>query len=133
HVGDGFDVAILTGANDLLRVAADRGGDEHAVAPDDRAGDGDAVHGRFPRDVLAGRRVPLDGGGLAVGNARRVGAAEGGPVLCRDDGTGGNERDRECEAAHDYFPSTRVKTVGGPPAWVSVKPVTLSPSTLNEI
>ncbi len=65
-------------------IAADRGRDEHAVAPDDRARDRDAGDRRLPRDVLAGRRVPLHGRRRAVGDARGVRAAEGGPVLRRE-------------------------------------------------
>ncbi len=48
------------------------GGEEHAVAPDDRAGVAEAGDRRLPADVRAGLHVPGDRRVLAVGDAGRV-------------------------------------------------------------
>src|SRR4029079_19707223 len=130
-VGDRLDVAVLAGADALLGIAADRGGDEDAVAPDDRARHGDAVHRRLPRDVLTRRRLPLHRGRLAVGDARGIGAAERWPVLSRRGRAGGDDRERKAESTPHCFPSTRVEAAGGVASRASAKPVTLSPSTCN--
>src|SRR5262249_12697055 len=80
-VADRFDVAVEARPDALRGIAADGGRDEHAIAPDDWTRHRDAGDRRLPCDVLAGGRVPLQRGRLAVGDARRVGAAERRPVL----------------------------------------------------
>src|SRR5205823_515815 len=58
-VVDGADVAVVADADLRVRLAAaDRRGDEHPVAPDDRAGVAEAGDRRLPADAVAGLAVP---------------------------------------------------------------------------
>src|SRR5690242_9210458 len=133
RVGDWFDVAVLAGANTLRRVTADGGGDEHAIAPDDRARHRHPADRRLPCDAFAVGDVPFHGRGLTVGHARRLVPPELRPVLGRQGGAGEHDSERCEKPAHDYFPSTREYVTGCPPPCVRANPVTLSPSTWNVI
>src|SRR5262249_17436962 len=75
-----IDVAVEARPEFGLRVAADGGGDEEAVAPDDRAGMPQAGGGRFSADGGALLGGPGGGGPLAGGGAGGARGAGRGPV-----------------------------------------------------
>ncbi|MGH9387656.1 MAG: hypothetical protein ACRD2N_25640 [Vicinamibacterales bacterium] len=64
-------VAVESRAKRRILVAR-RGDDDDAVAPDDRAGNGETGDGRLPPDVAAGRDVPIGDGALTVRSAGSV-------------------------------------------------------------
>ena len=72
----GSAVAVESGAERLVARAADRRGDEDAVAPDDGAAEGDPGHRGPEADVLARAHVPGEGRSLTVAVARSVGPAK---------------------------------------------------------
>ena len=83
----------------LLGLAvADHGGQEDAVAPDDRRRPAEAVDGGLPHDVLGG--APGEGQArVVVGGGEGVGAAERGPVLVlggQGRGRGQRRREKRC-------------------------------------
>ena len=71
--------AVEAGAEAGVRIAADRGGDEHASAPDDGARVGEPGDGGLPADVGAVHAAPALGERLSVGDAARAESAERGP------------------------------------------------------
>ena len=87
------DIAVQWGAQEQRHHRTDDGGDrDDLVSPDERARVGEARELRAPLQVLARLDVPLDGRALAVGIARRVGAAERRPRTRLGDGRDGLER-----------------------------------------
>ena len=110
-----------------IGLAADGGGHEDATAPNDGARMREAWNLCFPDDVLRLTGVPGDWRIGAVGDARGLRAAEGGPVL-GGSGRGREHQGREESAVH--FATILVNSLVLPPL-SSVKPVTLSSSTLK--
>src|SRR5207237_1213917 len=127
-----LDIAIQAGANPLGRVAADRGRDEHAIAPHDRARNGNAGNRCLPHHVLSRRYIPFRRGRPAVGHAGRIGAAERRPVLRGKRRRSEHADDERQTSPHDYFSATRVKGVVLLPC-VNDRPVTLPSATWNVI
>src|SRR6185436_19744712 len=76
EIVDRFHVAVQTSAERAVAGLAQRGRDEDAVTPHDRARVRDAGDRRLPLDVLAGRDVPLGDGALTVAVAVVAFAAE---------------------------------------------------------
>ena len=72
--------AVESGLEGRVGAAADRGGQEQPIVPDDRARVGEARHCHFPCDVPAGGAVPVRRQPLAIGNARGRWSAKAGPA-----------------------------------------------------
>ncbi len=89
-------VAVESGCRLLERLAADAGGEEHRVAPDDRRRPSLPGHRYFPAHVL-GRR-PLRGHRTAWRNPTHAMTAESGPRFFR---LGVRGRDRRCDEQRD--------------------------------
>ncbi len=79
-VEDGLDVAVQPDLEAGVLLAADRRADAGEVAPDDRARQAEARHGRLPGDALALRHVPRRRERKPLADAGGADAAELRPV-----------------------------------------------------